>query len=67
MNGKKSKKSKKSKGGRPRKDTVPLTARVSPDVRKLFQEEAESRGLTLGELFEEICASRVTLIDRRPK
>lgn len=57
---------KPNKGGRPRKDTVELTVRVPPDVRKLFQEEAESRGLTLGELFEEICRSRVTLIDRRP-
>lgn len=54
----------KNPGGRPKKDNVRIVAYVSAHVGKLFQDEAESRGLTLGELFEEICASRVTLIRR---
>lgn len=43
---------KTDRGGRPERDTVPLTLRVAPSTKAAFMAEANDAEMTLGDFFE---------------
>jgi hypothetical protein len=52
---------KREGAGRPRKDTVAIQIRVSPDVAELLRQQAKAAGVTTGEVVTRICKKEFDL------